>query len=224
MSFKSSAKLFDAVSYVCQQGLITAVLTTTATMALGGAAIADQPAIMDNETTTVNVRTKSNRPAKTQVLRFDVAEDATRFIFDDAPLLDNGFPAYGNSFVTQGYIYPAGTLNGSNGVNADGSPEFPELVLGRWVCRGWFINEAGALAESEEFVITHQLYNFGQALGNETLVSDGWEIADVGEPVARAITGGTGRYSSAGGEAVQKFLGFNTTEGVNLSFELSVEY
>ena len=153
-----------------------------------------------------------------------MAEDATRFIFDDAPLLDNGFPAYGNSFVTQGYIYPAGTLNGSNGVNADGSPEFPELVLGRWVCRGWFINEAGALAESEEFVITHQLYNFGQALGNETLVSDGWEIADVDEPVARAITGGTGRYSSAGGEAVQKFLGFNTTEGVNLSFELSVEY
>ena len=58
----------------------------------------------------------------------EVAEDGTRFVFDEAPLLENGYPAYGNAFVTQGYIYPAGTLDGTNGVNADGSPEFPELV------------------------------------------------------------------------------------------------
>ena len=33
--------------------------------------------------------------------------------------------AHGNAFITQGYIYPAGTLTDSNGVNPDGTPEFP---------------------------------------------------------------------------------------------------
>ena len=34
-------------------------------------------------------------------------------------------PAYGNPFVTEGYLYPSGTLGGSNGVLPDGRPEFP---------------------------------------------------------------------------------------------------
>src|SRR5262245_28497233 len=56
----------------------------------------------------------SNSAAST--LEVDIAEDGTRFIIDDAPVFDDGFPAYGNAFVTQGYIYPAGTLTDSNGV------------------------------------------------------------------------------------------------------------
>ena len=43
-------------------------------------------------------------------LEVDIAEDGTRFVIDEAPVFDDGFPAYGNPFVTQGYIYPAGTL------------------------------------------------------------------------------------------------------------------
>lgn len=43
---------------------------------------------------------------------FDVAEDLSRFVFSPAPVFDDGMPAYGNAFVTQGYIYPAGTLDG----------------------------------------------------------------------------------------------------------------
>ncbi|ESA38613.1 hypothetical protein N836_32250 [Leptolyngbya sp. Heron Island J] len=220
--------VFQSFSHFCKQHLLTVALATATTLALSNVAIANptQPSqkIVVEPAKTTNVQTKQNRRSNSQVLRFDIAEDATRFVFDDAPLLSNGFPAYGNSFVTQGYIYPAGTLNGSNGVNPDGSPEFPALVQGRWVCRGWFVNPDGAAAASGEFVITHQLYNFGHELGDETLVSDGWEIADVGEPVARAIIGGTGRYRNASGEAVQAFLGFNATEGVNLTFELTVDY
>ncbi len=225
MNFQTSTKL---INRFCKQNLVATIVATAATLTVCSGAIATtdqspQKIIVDT-TEAHSIQAKRNRPSRrNQVLRFDVAEDATRFVFDDAPLLSNGFPAYGNSFVTQGYIYPAGTLNGSNGVNADGSPEFPELVQGRWVCRGWIISEEGAVASSGEFVITQQLYNFGEALGNNTIVSDGWEIADVGKPVARAITGGTGRYSDAGGEAVQRFLGFNATEGVNLTFELAVE-
>ena len=34
---------------------------------------------------------------------FDVAEDLSRFVHDESPVFDDGMPAYGNAFVTQGY-------------------------------------------------------------------------------------------------------------------------
>ncbi|MEL6382069.1 MAG: hypothetical protein AAFQ89_06290 [Cyanobacteria bacterium J06626_18] len=214
----------NAISRCFNRKLLAAAMTVATTLSLGSTTLAEtpKPAIAITESTP-SAEVKQSRTGRKEVLRFDVAEDATRFVFDDAPVLENGFPAYGNAFVTRGYIYPAGTLNGSNGVNPDGSPQFPDLVLGEWVCRGWFIGADGAAASSGEFVITTQLYNFGTELGEETLVSDGWELADTGVSVARAITGGTGRFSNAGGEAKQEFLGFNATEGVNLTFELYIE-
>jgi hypothetical protein len=160
--------------------------------------------------------------AGTHVLRFDVAEDATRFVFDEAPVHEDGLPAYGNAFVTQGYIYEPGTLNGSNGVLKDGTPEFPEKVIGEWTCRGWFVGD-GAHTESGPWVITTQLYNFGEAYGDVTLVTEGYEIADLNEAIERAITGGTGPYKAAQGEGTQILLGFNATEGVNSRFELHVQ-
>jgi hypothetical protein len=154
-------------------------------------------------------------------LRFDVAEDATRFVFAEAPVHEDGMPAYGNAFVTQGYIYPEGTLDGSNGVNPDGSPEFPDLVIGEWTCRGWFIGD-GAHTESGPMVITTQFYVFGEELGGGTLVTEGYELSDIGVPGSRAITGGSGAYREARGEGNQTLLGFNASEGVNLRFEIQV--
>ena len=52
-------------------------------------------------------------------------------------------PGFLQTQRVQGYIYPEGTLTcdsqtGSrNGVLADGSAEFPDKVLGTWICRGW---------------------------------------------------------------------------------------
>jgi hypothetical protein len=156
------------------------------------------------------------------IMRFDVAEDMSRFAFAASPVHDDGMPAHGNPFITQGYLYPYGTLSATNGVNPDGSPEFPELVLGEWTCRGWFVGE-GAHATSGAWVITTQLYSFGEGpVGDTVLVSEGYEIADVGEPAARAITGGTGPFAAARGAGEQTFLGFNASEGVNLRFELAV--
>lgn len=160
---------------------------------------------------------------KVEVLEFDVAEDMTRFVMDEAPVFEaSGLPAHGNPFVTVGYIYPKGTLDGSNGVLENGQPEFPDKVLGTWVCRGWFYGDA-AEATSGPWVITTQVYEFGEELGNLTLVTDGFELADVGKPIMRPITGGTGDYSSARGQAAQTFLGFNASEGVDLSFKIEIE-
>jgi hypothetical protein len=156
------------------------------------------------------------------VLRFDVAEDGTHFVFDPDLTDADGMPGYGTSFVTHGYLYPAGTLSESNGVNADGSPEFPDQVLGEWVCRGWFVGE-GLRTTTGVVVVTSQLYSFGNTPGEAMLSSDGYELADVGVEIARAITGGTGSFVGAGGAARQSLLGLNATEGVNLQYELELE-
>ena len=157
------------------------------------------------------------------LIEFDVAEDMTRFAFDpDLTFEDDGYPAHGSSFVTQGYLYPKGTLDGTNGVNPDGTPEFPEQVIGSWLCYGTFIGD-GAHATSGAWVATTQIYSFGDDLDGQTVVTDGYELADVGVPIKRAITGGTGEYANARGEGEQVFLGLNASEGVNLSFALSVK-
>ena len=161
----------------------------------------------------------------TTVLEFDVAEDMTRFVFDKDVTHANGMPKHGSAFITQGYIYPKGTLSCGEqctGVNADGSPQFPEQVLGEWTCRGYFVG-GGAAAKTGPMVITTQLYNFGAELGNETLVSEGYELADVGVAIERTITGGTGKYREARGDGEQTMLGFNATEGVSLRMKLDVQ-
>lgn len=155
-----------------------------------------------------------------QTMAFDVAEDMTRFVFVESIAYEDGLPKHGSPFITQGYIYPAGTLDGSNGVLPDGSPEFPDKVIGEWTCRGWFVGE-GAHAETGPIVITTQIFNLGDVPGADMLIVDGYELADVGVAIERAITGGTGQYRGADGVVNQTFLGFNASEGFNLSVEFS---
>lgn len=163
-----------------------------------------------------------------RIVEVDVAENGTRFVIDEAPVFDDGFPAYGNPFITQGYIYPAGTLSDSNGVNADGSPEFPDKVIGEWSCTGYFIAD-GAHTTEGSWVYTTQLFAFGDDpdTGAETVVVTGYEGAEVGETVTGAITGGTGRYATARGEAEQELLGINNPElitmGINKTVTLELE-
>ncbi len=156
-------------------------------------------------------------------LKFDVAENGTRFSPDETPVDANGLPAYGNEFITEGYLYPYGTLNSTNGVNADGTPEFPELVIGRWTCRGWHVGN-GAQTVEGPIVATTQIFDLGRKAGNRTIVTDGFELAEVNVRIKRAITGGTGKYAGAEGEQVQVLLGFpNTGFGVNLRVELRLQ-
>ena len=73
----------------------------------------------------IGVMTVSAQPAdQPVVIKYEVAEDGNRFKFDDLNLFEDGMPGYGSAFVTQGYIYPVGTLNGTNGAFDDGKPEF----------------------------------------------------------------------------------------------------
>jgi hypothetical protein len=156
------------------------------------------------------------------VVRFDVAEDGTRFVWADKPVFDDGLPAHGATYISQGYIYPAGTLTDEiDGVNADGSPEFPDKVLGDWYCYGWYIGD-GAHATEGPWVISTQLYNFGGEWGEATLVSEGYVLSQTGGMVSRAITGGTGPFANERGEMADTSLGFNETEGANARYEVNL--
>lgn len=151
------------------------------------------------------------------VTRFDVAEDHTRFVFAPAPVHENGMPAHGNPFVTQGYIYPAGTLAGNvAGVLDDGSPAFPDRVLGTWTCDGWFVGEGGN-AQGGVWLVSRQIYAFSDG---DVLITQGTEIADIDTSNARPITGGTGDYAEVDGVMMQRLLGFTEHMGVNASFEI----
>ncbi|MBK8024684.1 MAG: hypothetical protein IPK19_25485 [Chloroflexi bacterium] len=152
-----------------------------------------------------------------QTIRVEVAEDGMRFVFGQDHLFDDGMPAYGTPFVTQGYLYPEGTLNGSNGVNEDGSPEFPDQVIGQWNCYGYMIGD-GAPSTTGQWVISTQIYTLYEH-DNAIVVTNGYELADLNVPAARAISGGTGAFSTARGEQSQTLLGFTPAMGVNLSVE-----
>ena len=153
------------------------------------------------------------------LMEFEVAEDGTRFVFDDLNLFEDGMPAYGSAFVTQGYIYPVGTLSGSNGALENGEPEFPDLVLGTWTCYGWMIGD-GAHTTTGAWVISTQVYEFNDG---STIITDGFEIADLDQPVVRAVTGGTGQHRGASGEMIQMLRGFTDQMGVNLSVQFQLD-
>jgi hypothetical protein len=155
-------------------------------------------------------------------LEFDVSEDMTRFKFDQDVVYEDGLPADGSAFITRGYVYQPGTLHGDgDGVNADGSPQYPDKLVGEWICSGYMINEAGH-AKSGVWVFSTQFFPLGDTPGARTITTQGYELADIGVAISRAVTGGTGAYKNARGESTQTMLGLNATEGVNLRVKLEL--
>ena len=179
-------------------GAVTAGALTIAGLGVAGAASDDEAGAPD------------------EPFSFEVAENGTRFVFDEAPVFDDGMPGYGNPFVTEGYIYEAGTLADGGGVNADGSPTHPEAVIGTWICEGTLIGD-GARTETGPWVVSTQVFDFDEFDGLDTVVTSGVEISDIGDEVQRAIVGGTGEHAGAAGTQYQVLEAFNASEGVNLS-------
>jgi hypothetical protein len=166
-----------------------------------------------------------NERGQIETLEFDVSEDMTRFVFDKDVTFEDGMPADGSAFITRGYLYEPGTLTcvdgECDGVNADGTPQFPEKLVGEWICSGYMINDAGH-ATGGVWVFSTQFFQLGDAPGAQTIVSQGYELADVGVAISRAITGGTGAYVDARGQGQQTMLGLNATDGVSLRVKLDV--
>lgn len=138
---------------------------------------------------------------------FDVSCNGLTFRFGTA---EPPNPLYaGQTFLVRGYIYPAGTFTENDingGINANGTSQWPDLLLGQWTCRGWAVNPTA---------VTTQTFDFG----DDQLVTDSHENINPAEVNVRPTTGGTGAYSHVRGESYQWVVGQNASGAPNFVFQ-----
>lgn len=152
-------------------------------------------------------------------LGFEVATDARTFrINRGAPLPD---AKRGDSFIVEGFIYPAGTIapggtllnpGAFNPITATGS-------IGKWVLRGTFNYDFGEImagAEPAVYGTEYFLFNDGKML-----VSDGSHGGV--QPQLRVIVGGGGALSGAAGDVREQVIGTNVTGLFNQQFTFKIK-
>lgn len=150
---------------------------------------------------------RKHEPEKERVVfTVDVAEDFALFNPTLVKPTDTQ-PERGSFFVTEGNIYPAGTIKGAGATFDPGS----DGSLGRWFCRGTHLVAASEIPAAAFWVDTAQLYFLPD--DTRSIATDGLEG---GGTIVRTVTGGTGRFRGYLGVQRQEFLGFNATGGVNL--------
>jgi hypothetical protein len=142
----------------------------------------------------------------TIVFTVDVAEDFSQFVPTLVKPTDTE-PKRGSFFVTEGRIFPGGTIKGDG---ADFDPN-SSGAIGRWFCRGTHLVSGSEFPTAPLGVSTAQLYLLPNQ--NKSISTEGVEGA---APARRPVTGGTGIYRDYIGEQKQELLGFNATGGVNL--------
>jgi hypothetical protein len=174
---------------------------------------------------------QATEPAPT--FSIDVVADCNRFVAEGTP--HPASPAFGDYFMQEEIIYRPGTLAANCaggdgcGLNPDGTPEFPDEVIGKWTCWGSFVGNGGA-TEAGTWLYSTQVYEFEAGElepnvfepGEHALVSHGPERIDLAVPFDRAVAGGYGRYKGAGGEVRQTKIGFNQTECENFTFDFHI--
>src|SRR6476646_3802298 len=137
----------------------------------------------------------------------DVAEDMDLFAEPRVPT--GAEPLRGSFFVTEGKIFPPGTIPAANG--SEFNPKTTAGAIGTWFCKGTFLVKGSVFDKSATAVISDQLYLLAD--DKQSIATTGTEGAGV---AVRAVVGATGPYAGYTGEQTQEFLGFNKTGGVNL--------
>jgi hypothetical protein len=164
----------------------------------------------------------------------DVVADCNRFISEGIGHPHPG-PVFGDYFMQEGLIYEGGTLaancDGGDGcgLNEDGTPEFPQAVIGKWTCYGSFVGKGGATTEGV-WLYSTQVYEFDVeqiepnvfAPGKHALISHGPERNDLDVPWNRAITGGYGKFKRSVGQIQQTKIGFNQTDCENFTVDFKI--
>jgi hypothetical protein len=138
----------------------------------------------------------------------DVAEDLAGKFRPTFVKPEHTQPERGSFFVTEGRVFPAGTIEG------DGATFNPNRSghIGVFICRGTHLVAASDIPAASWWVETTQLFVLGRQ-AREQLTTEGLEGSGT---LTRVVTGGTGNFAGWIGEQQQTFLGFNPTGGVNL--------
>jgi hypothetical protein len=142
------------------------------------------------------------------VFTVDVAEDLAGKFVPTFVKPEHTQPERGSFFVTQGRVFPAGTIEG------DGATFDPNRSghIGIWICRGTHLVAASEIPAADLWVTSAQVFVLGRQ-AKEQITTEGIEGSGT---VTRIVTGGAGNYAGWIGEQRQTFLGFNPTGGVNL--------
>ena len=151
---------------------------------------------------------RAERKREPIVFTVDVAEDLAGKFVPTFVKPEHTQPERGSFFVTEGRVFPAGTIVGDG---ADFNPNRSGHI-GIWICRGTHLVAANEIPAAPLWVSSAQLFVLGRQ-GKEQLTTDGVEG---GGTITRVVTGGAGNYAGWVGEQRQTFLGFNPTGGVNL--------
>jgi hypothetical protein len=138
----------------------------------------------------------------------DVAEDLKGKFVPTFVKPEHTQPERGSFFVTEGRVFPAGTIKGDG---ADFDP-YQRGHIGIWICRGTHLVAASEIPAADLWVDSAQLFVLGRQ-GLDQLATEGIEGSGT---VTRIVTGGAGNLAGMVGEQRQTFLGFNATGGVNL--------
>lgn len=167
----------------------------------------------------------ANATAKAQSnqgFEIDVCCDGNTFVFTGPTHVD-GSPAYGATFVVEGFIYPNGVFDeqgAASGISADGSPAAPNRVIGKWTCYGTFVGDGMKTEEGKADVVTTQIYDFDpENPGNDILFSQGYELVGLNIPFQRNLQGGTGFNSLLRGFVTQEAVAINPTGAANIHFK-----
>ena len=147
---------------------------------------------------------------RVEVIEFtvDVAEDLSGKFVPTFVKPEHTQPERGAFYVTQGRIFPAGTIAG-DGATFD---PYSRGHVGIWIARGTHLVSASEIPEAALWADTSQTFVIGRQ-AREQLVTAGLEGKGT---VTRVVSGGTGNYAGWIGEQRQTFLGFNSTGGANM--------
>lgn len=149
-----------------------------------------------------------------EFLFVDIACDRNALVSNGPFQSDGTTLAPGAPFIVQGWIYPGGTFfsqgpseNGDFpwGIEANGDPTFPELVLGVWTCTGW--------AHPGSYTSQHFDFNVQpETPGDQTIIGKGQETFSPA-PMTRSVLGGTGTWRRARGHYTQIVVAPNNPTG-----------
>ena len=161
-------------------------------------------------TITVRAQERALRSPDPEPIVFtvDVAEDLAGKFVPTFVKPEHTQPERGAFFVTEGRVFPEGTIPGDGAAFDPNNPGH----IGVWICRGTHLVAASEIPAAPLWVSTAQLFVLGRQ-GKEQIATEGVEG---GGTDTRIVTGGAGNFTGFVGEQRQTFLGFNPTGGVNL--------
>lgn len=190
---------------LCRLSNAIATIATVLALFLG---LGISPEATANEGVTPQSKSKRN------LLTVEVAEDLATFV-PGPPFDADGVPQRGSFFVTQGKLFPEGTIKG-DGASFDPNSEG---AIGTWFCRGTLLVSGLEFPEARFAVDTAQAYLLPD--DKQMIATDGLE-GGFGFEVQRVVSGGTGEFRNVIGIQKQELIGFNKSGGVILrvTFEL----